>query len=131
MSRSADVFQSQSWRTKKSRSAPSSVSFDVHPAEQDVARRLHQPLAGDHALAVVLVLALAEVRLEHRRLRLLDLQEQRVVESRPSSRSDPAARAHAADADDLAGEVDHAELLEQVPTVLLQRPAVLAGTAGG
>src|SRR5215471_17314065 len=51
----------------------------AQPAEEDVARGLHQPLADDHALSVVLVSTLAEVRLEHRSLRLLDLQEERVV----------------------------------------------------
>src|SRR4029077_6182553 len=49
------------------------------PAEHDVARRLHQALTLDHALAVVGVAALAQVRLEHRRLGLLRLQEQRVI----------------------------------------------------
>ena len=37
----------------------------ANPAEEDVARRLHHPLALDHPLAVVVELALAEVRLEH------------------------------------------------------------------
>ena len=56
----------------------------------------------------------AEVRLEHRRLRLLDLQEERVVVVAAEQQHDPAPRADAADADDLAGEVDDPELLEQV-----------------
>ena len=38
-----------------------------HPAEEDVARGLHQPLAHHDPLAAVLVDALARIRLEHRR----------------------------------------------------------------
>src|SRR5450755_4129622 len=52
---------------------------DAVPAEHDVAGGLHQPLALDHALTVLCVLALAQKRLEHRRLRLLELQKQRIV----------------------------------------------------
>ena len=101
----------------------------MQPAEEDVARRLHQPLALDDALAVVRVLALAEVRLEHRRLRLLDLEEERVVVVPAEQQDDPAAGADAADADDLAGDVDQPELLEQVAAVALQRAPVRAGSS--
>ena len=94
------------------------------PAEEDVARRLHQPLAGDDALAAVAVLALADEPLQHRRLRLLDLQEQRVSVVDAEEERDPGAGADAADPDDLAGEVDEAELLEQVAAVGLERPPV-------
>ena len=64
------------------------------PAEEDVARGLHQPLALDDALAVVRVLALPEHRLEHRRLRLLDLEEERIARSRgrAAARSSSACR---------------------------------------
>ena len=99
------------------------------PAEHHVARGLHQPLALDHALAVVRELALAEERLEHRRLRLLHLQEQRVVVVAAEEEDDPRPRADAADADDLAGGVDEAEPLEQVAAVALQRPPVRADDA--
>ena len=51
----------------------------MQPAEHDVARRLHQALTFDHAAAVVLELALAGEAFEHRGLRLLELQEQRVL----------------------------------------------------
>src|ERR1700751_782997 len=54
-------------------------SLDPLPAQEDVRRRLHQPLSRDHALAVVRVGAGAAEPLEHRRLCLLDLQEQRVI----------------------------------------------------
>ena len=59
-------------------------------------------------------------------LRLLDLQEERVVAVAAEQQQDPAPRPDAADPDDLACQVDHPELLEQVPAVLLQRPAVFA-----
>ena len=97
---------------------------DVLPAEEDVARRLHQALTGDDALAAVAVLALADEPLEHRRLRLLDLQEQRVLVVDAEEERDPGAGADAADADDLAGQVDEPELLEQVAAVGLERPPV-------
>ena len=53
------------------------------PAEEDVAGRLHQPLAGDDPLAAVVVLALADELLQHRRLGFLDLEEERVLIVRP------------------------------------------------
>src|SRR3984885_13442820 len=49
------------------------------PPQHDVACRLHQSLALHHALAVVRELAAPEIRLQHRRLGLLPLQEQRVA----------------------------------------------------
>ena len=76
------------------------------PAEQDVARRLHQALALDDPLPVVLVPARAEVRLEDRGLGLLDLHQQRVVVVAAEQQDDPRPGADAADADDLAGDVD-------------------------
>ena len=51
----------------------------VLPAQEDVAGGLHQALPGDDPLAVVGELALARVGLDHRPLRLLDLEEQRIV----------------------------------------------------
>ena len=52
--------------------------------------------------------------LEHRGLRLLGLQEQRVVVVAAEHQDDPRPGADAADADDLAGDVGDAEVLEQV-----------------
>ncbi len=54
------------------------------PAQEDVAGGLHEPLAGHDPLALVGVLAGAHVPAEHRLRGLLDLEEQRVVSSRPS-----------------------------------------------
>ena len=64
------------------------------PAEQDVARRLGQALALDDAAAVVVELAAAEEGLEDRGLRLLELQDQRVVAVAPEQQrgSTPASR---------------------------------------
>ena len=50
---------------------------------------------------------------EHRRPRLLDLQEQRVIVVAAEQQDDPAARADAADPDHLAGHVDELEPVEQ------------------
>ena len=69
------------------------------------------------ALAVVCVLALAEERLEHRRLGLLELEEQRIIVVAAEHQADPRARADAADTDDLAGRVDVVEALEQLAAV--------------
>src|SRR3954463_12730552 len=48
------------------------------PAEEDVARRLHEALTLDDALALVAELALVRERLEHRGACLLGLEEQRI-----------------------------------------------------
>ena len=49
------------------------------PAEEDVAGGLHQVLAGNHAMPLVVVLAAAAMVGQHRRLRVLGLQEQRLL----------------------------------------------------
>ena len=68
--------------------------------------------------------ARAEERLEHGRLGLLELQEQRVVAVAAEQQHDPRAGADAADADDLARRVDVAEALEQAAAVARQASAV-------
>ena len=97
------------------------AGLDVQPAEEDVAGGLHQPLAGDHPLTVVLELARAEELLEHRCLGLLQLQEQRILAVAAEQQRDPGAGADAAHADDLAREVGQPELLEQHAPVVLER----------
>src|SRR5262249_26306610 len=97
---------------------------DALPAEQDVARRLHQALALDDALAVLVELALAEERLEHRGLRLLELEEQRVALVATEHEYEPGARPDAAHPVDLARGVDVPEPLEQLPAVARQCAAV-------
>src|SRR6516165_10488938 len=49
------------------------------PAQEDVGRRLHAALANHYTFAVVLIPTFAQIRLQHRWLRLLELQEQRIV----------------------------------------------------
>ena len=71
---------------------------------------LHEALALDDAPAVVLVGARAEHRLEDGLLRLLELQEQRVVAVAAEQQHDPRPGADAADPDDLARRVDVAVL---------------------
>src|SRR5262249_47644520 len=98
----------------------------VNPAEEDVARGLHQPLTLDDALAVVGVLALADERLEHRGLCLLGLEEQGVVSVTAEQEHDPGPRADAADAYDLTGEVDDPVALDQLAPVPGEGAPVLA-----
>jgi hypothetical protein len=78
----------------------------MQPAEQHVARRLHQPLAVDDPAALVGLLGAGGVGLEHRPLRLLDLEHERVGGVAAEQQHDPRTGTHAADADDLVGEVD-------------------------
>ena len=84
----------------------------MHPAQEDVAGGLHQPLPHDDALALVLVDALARVRFEHRRHASLNCRK-RGWPSAEKKRPDQAARADAADADDLHREVFQAVAIEQ------------------
>ena len=70
------------------------------------------------------IAALREVVLEHRRGRLLDLQEQRVLLVAALEQHDERPGADAADTDDLAGDVDDLEPLQQMAPVVLQRRAV-------
>ena len=79
---------------------------------------MHDPFA------VRLVPAPPDVLLEHRGLRLLGLEEQRVSLVAAEHQDDPGPGAHAADAHDLAGHVGEVELLEQVAAVALQGPPV-------
>src|SRR5256885_13418898 len=81
------------------------AAISPHPTEKDVARGLHQPLPLDDALAVMAELALPEVLLKHGNLRLLDLEEQRVVVVAAEQQDDPRSRPDAADADDLPRDV--------------------------
>ena len=100
----------------------------MRPAEQGVAGGLEASLADHHALAVILVLAGAGERLEHRCLRLLDLEHERIVGVDPDEERDPGAGADAADADDLARHVDEAVLVEQVTPFRGERGAVRLST---
>src|SRR4051812_39040189 len=76
------------------------------PAEEDVARGLHQPLAVHDAPAVLRGAAPAGERLEDRTLRLLRLEDERIVRIPAEEEDAPGARPDAPDADDLAGDVD-------------------------
>ena len=53
-----------------------SAGVASRPAKEDVARRLHEPVAAHDPLPVIRVRALAGVRLQDRGSRLLDLEEQ-------------------------------------------------------
>src|SRR5258708_40023543 len=73
------------------------VSSEVvaRPPKEEVAGRLEQPLPADHALAVIVESALAEMRLQNGRLRLLVLEDESVVLVRHEEQ-DGAAHADAA-----------------------------------
>ena len=66
---------------------------------------------------MLLVFARAEEGLEHRCLRLLELQKQRIGVVAAEQKHDPGARSDAAHPDDLAGGIDVAEALEQLQAV--------------
>ncbi len=72
------------------------------------------------------VAAATDEALQHRGLRLLGLQEQRIVGVAPGEQHDPGARAHAADADDLAGESPEPVQVEERLAVVRQAGAVAA-----
>ena len=96
----------------------------LRPSEVDVARRLHHPLAVHHALSGLLEPALRQVILKHGGRCLLDLQEERVALVAALQEDDESPRADAADSDDLAGDVDDLEALQEVASVALQGGAV-------
>ena len=94
------------------------------PAQQDVARRLHQALTLDDPLSVAGVLVLAQERLQHGGLGLLDLQEQRVVDTVADHQDDPRAGPNAADTHHLPGGLHEVEALDEVLVVAVETAAV-------
>ena len=103
--------------------AHSSPEADHHRAGCDPSRegclwrRLDQSLPVDHSFAMLGILAPPSIGFQHRGLRLLDLQEQRIGLIAPDEQDDPCARAHTADSDDLAGDIDVAILLHELAAV--------------
>ena len=77
-----------------------------HPAEEDVAGGLSQPLTLDDALTLLGILRRRRVGLEHRRLRFLDLQEEGVTLIAADEKRYPRPGPDAADANHLASYVD-------------------------
>src|SRR4051794_15946917 len=69
--------------------------LDPLPAEEDVTGGLHEPLTGDHALALRSVGAGAGEGRQHRLVGLLRLHEQRILVVPAEQEHDPAAGAHA------------------------------------
>ena len=105
------------------------MTLGVVPAQEDVAAGLHEVLAVHDPFAMGSAVAAPDELLEHRGLGLLGLQEQRIGVVAAEHQHDPRPGADAADADDLAGHVGQAEVLEQVAAVARQRPAVAADHA--
>src|SRR5687768_17045315 len=75
------------------------------PAEEDVARCLHQPLAGNDPVPLVPVNALRKMRFQHRNLCFLDLEEQRIVLVATLEQHDVVPGANASHPNDLPGHV--------------------------
>src|SRR5215211_4312111 len=95
------------------------------PAEEDVARGLHQPLAGHDAVSVVLVSVGLDVGLEYRGTGLLDLEEQGVILVAPFKQYYVGPGAHASDPHNLPRRIHKAVPVEQVPTIFLQGALVV------
>ncbi|MCY1516800.1 hypothetical protein D9M68_514540 [compost metagenome] len=94
------------------------------PAQEQVAGRLHQALALDHAAPLVRRLRPLEETRHHRARGFLDLQEQRLV-MLVDHQQDHAARADAADPDHLEGLVVAREMAQQPAPVGRQRRQVV------
>ncbi|HSS59460.1 MAG TPA: hypothetical protein VLK59_15710 [Solirubrobacteraceae bacterium] len=97
------------------------------PPEEHVAGGLHEPLALHDPLALVRVFACARMRGEHRGIRLLDLEEQRIVRRVAHQQDHHRLVPDGADAGDLAREVlvvvavqHHAPVRRQGPGVVGQ-----------
>jgi hypothetical protein len=73
--------------------------------EEDVARRLHEPLSLDDPLALVVEPGAACGRLEHGPLRLLLLEEQRIARVTAEEKHHPTAGPDTPDSYDLPGQV--------------------------
>ena len=99
------------------------------PAEQDVARRLHQALPLDHAPALVAYSLAPGYGSSTEGWASLTWRKSGSLLVAPEQEHDPGARADAADAHDLAGQVDVAVAVEQPPAVALERAAVGARRA--
>ena len=90
------------------------------PTDEDVRGALHQPLALDDPAAMVVVAARPAVRLVHRRSRLLDLQEQRVIAVAALQQDQVYPHPDAAHPDHLADGVDEREPVQQVAALVGQ-----------
>src|SRR5215203_3983605 len=90
------------------------------PAEEDVARRLHQPLPGHHAVSVLLVGARRNVALQYRGSRLLDLEEQGVILVAALEQHYVGPCTHTTDPHNLPCCIHKAEPVEQVAPIVLQ-----------
>jgi len=93
------------------------------PPEKNVRRRLHQTLPHHDALSVMTVCASADMGLEDRLNRLLELQKQRLVALR-HHQGDPAPSADAADTNDLDGNINESIPVDKHAPVLGQRAPV-------
>ena len=98
----------------------------MRPPEKRVGRGLHQSLALHDPLTVVGVVTRSNVPLEHARLGLLHLEEQRRTVVVVHEQQDRAVRADAADADHLSSDVDDLVALQQPTALRRERGEVAA-----
>ncbi len=83
-------------------------------------------LPVDDSFAMLGIPTQAYIGFQHRGLRLLDLQEERIGLIAPHEQNHPGPRAHTAHADDLAGDVNVVVLLHEVAAVDEQGLPVVA-----
>src|SRR4029077_18506073 len=99
------------------------------PAQERIGGGLGQPLAHDDPLALVLVFAGAGEPGQHRLLRLLHLQEQRLVGSVADQQHDERLSSDRPDADNLAREVAEVVAPQHLPPIGLYRVLVQRDSA--
>src|SRR5829696_4032943 len=92
----------------------------AEPAEEDVARGLHEPLAGNDALSLVLVGTRRKWALKYRSSSLLDLEEQGVILVAALEQHHVGPCTHTTDPHNLPRRVHKAVPVEQVATIFLQ-----------
>ena len=76
-------------------------------------------------MGVVLVAALADVRLHDGRVGLLELQEEGIAVVSAQQQDDEGERAHTADADDLHRHIDELVAVDELTVVFLEGPAIV------
>ena len=96
----------------------------LHPAEEGVTRGLHHALTLDDALTHLLVDGGGRVGLQHRPLRLLDLQGEEVSGVTSLQQQYPGQQADTADSDHLVTDVDDLVALKETTAIGGQREEI-------
>src|SRR4051812_30030018 len=99
--------------------------MDGTPAEEDVRRTLDHALSYHHASSLLSDCPFArDIGLQHRFTGFLDLQKYRAFTSLLLEQHNPAIGADAADANNLARDVNDPVARQQTPSVLGQRSEI-------